>query len=65
MTAVSESPVEEGSRRLHRDNLPFKFWQDQGRPELPADCAGPLPIIPVLALIEASASKPLQKRGQP
>lgn len=41
---------EEG-RVLHRDNVRFSFWRDNGEPKLAADCRGELPLVTTLQLI--------------
>ena len=36
---------------LHRDNSRFKFFFDNGKPVLPADCTGVIPTTPLLKVI--------------
>lgn len=36
---------------FHRDNSRFKFFYDNGKPQLPADCSGQISTTPILKAI--------------
>lgn len=41
----------EQARVLHRDNVRFGFWYDNGKPILPENCGTEIVVVPTLQLI--------------
>jgi hypothetical protein len=53
-TVMAQGCMQEESRNpvhLHRDNSRFKFFYENGKPELNDDCEGALSTVPLLHMI--------------